>query len=47
MLHGACFGKKTGARNIVFFRVAAAGDEGHLVCEAVAGALGVFSCASL
>ena len=36
LLHGTCFGKDAGARNPMFFRVAAAGDEGQLVCEAVA-----------
>ena len=38
MLHGACAGEEAGAQNLVFFpcKVAAGGDEGQLVCEAVA-----------
>ena len=41
MLHGACAGEEAGAQNLVFFpcKVAAGGDEGQLVCEAVAGTL--------
>jgi hypothetical protein len=41
MLHGACVGVEAGAQNLVFFpcKVAAGGDEGQLVCEAVAGTL--------
>ena len=39
MLRGLCFGEEAGARNLVFFRVKwlqAGGDEGYLVCAAVA-----------
>ena len=45
MLHGACVGVEAGAQNLVFFpcKVAAGGDEGQLVCEAVAGTLVVES----
>ena len=36
MLHGTCVGEEAGARNLVYFpcKVAAAGDEGQLVCAA-------------
>ena len=38
MLHGTCVGEEAGARNGVFFpnKVAAGGDEGYLLCAAVA-----------
>ena len=37
-LHGVCFGEEGGARNLAFFpcKVAAAGEERHLLCAAVA-----------
>ena len=44
---GLALGRKPERETLFFFRVAAAGDEGHLVCEALAGALGAFACASL
>ena len=38
MLQETCFGKDAGARNIVFlWKVAGAGPEGKLLCEAGAG----------
>ena len=41
MLHGASVGEEAGARSLAFFRVkvAAGGDEGYLVCAAVAAAI--------
>ena len=42
MLQGLCFGEEAGARNLVFFREVAAGDdESYLVCAAVAAGVGL------